>query len=153
MDSNMQYKVQTKVGELLLVKVPEDATWWKLQDNNLPPMLTEALDLNDQFLFYGKHRKILGKRVPSTIYYNPDSFCLLKGKWKIVGKFSQLKDRDLKKFVDVFWLIGAMTEQEGFKNYTDYSIGVKSAKESFQSLCKSQGIEDDLNNYLIVKHE
>jgi len=28
---------------------------------------------------------------------------------------------------------------------------IKLTKESFQSLCKSQGIEDDLDNYLIIK--
>ena len=97
--------VKTKSGELLLVRIPEDTTWWVIT-NDLP-----------------------------------------EGYWEILGRFSELKNEVFKEFVE--------TRSKLF--YRDYTEPPESkwlmptAKQSFQSLCKSQGIDDDLDNYLIIK--
>jgi hypothetical protein len=147
--------IQTKSDEILLVKVPEDTTWWEIIKNNMGEFITKTLNLNQMFLKYGKHSNIMGKSVPNIIYCAPKNFYLPKGNWVIVGKFSELEDNDLEEFV----------EKHPNIYYKDYMVDIISkaingwtsnwamltAKESFDTLCKSQGIEDDLDNYLIIK--
>jgi hypothetical protein len=119
--------IQTKAGEVLLIRVPEDATDFKISGTNYLCFLIE-----DNW----------EAEVPR-----------LQDKFEILDKFSQLEDKDLEEFVHF--------EDLGYPNgWEDYyskfctagsEYCLNTAKESFQSLCKSQGIEDDLDNYLIIK--
>ena len=91
-------------------------------------------------------------------------------KLKILGKFSELRDEDFKEFV-LQWgqdmskdIINSVVlgfsdiikvDENGlyYKDYLDninnnYTLTVK---ESFQSLVKSQGLDGNLDNYLIIK--
>jgi hypothetical protein len=148
--------IQTKSGEVLLVKVPEDVNWWNIIENTLGDFIIKTRGLPHQFLEYGTTSKVLGKEVNNVFYYDPDSFFLPKGSWKIIGKFSELKDKDFEEFVE---LKSKYLDRSVYKDYTDYSKGqhtnnaycIRTAKESFISLCHSQGIEGDLDNYLIIK--
>jgi hypothetical protein len=141
--------IQTKSGELLLVKVPKDTTWWQIVQNELGEFITETLNLNSSFLQYGKHSVILGENVPNQYYVNPNNFYLPNGKWEILGKFSELEDKHFEEFLD---FVNGVNDI-GWRDYQIITMVncFNSVKESFQSLCKSQGIEDDLNNYLIIK--
>ena len=143
--------IQTKSGEILLVKVPEDTTWWKITKNSMGEFITKTLGLNQMFLQYGKHSSIMGKSVPNTVYYAPKDFYLPKGNWEIVGKFSELKDEIFEEFVDF-----ALHEGRSCNVYRNYlklarNYILSSSKDSFKCLCESQGIDDDLSNYLIIK--
>jgi hypothetical protein len=150
--------IQTKSGEVLLVKVPEDVNWWDIIENTLGDFIIKTRGLPHQFLEYGTTSKVLGKEVNNVFYYDPDSFFLPKGSWKIIGKFSELEDKDFEEFVDYEDFFDDFEEWRYFKSYSpedklDFinSCCLETPKESFISLCHSQGIEDDLDNYLIIK--
>lgn len=140
--------IQTKSGEVLLIKIPEDTTWWELIENDFVSFITKELNLGYYFLSYGKHLTMFGKESPNMTYYNSDNFFLPKGHLKIVGKFSELEDKTFEEFVE--------KEECGSNNFyfwdynNNFAEFVK-AKDSFDTLCKSQGIEDNLDNYLIIK--
>lgn len=146
--------IQTKSGKILLVKIPEDTSWWRIDINNLGDYLTKELNLNQQFLSYGKSSIILSEKVNNIVFANPDNFFLPEGNWEIFGKFSELEDNDLEEFVEG----KRFNEDYAALVYKDYLLKENnvrnyfiSAKSSFESLCKSQGIEDNLDNYLIIK--
>jgi hypothetical protein len=143
--------IQTKSGEILLVKVPEDATWWEIFENDIGEFLTKTLGLNQMFLQYGKHSTIMGKSVPNIMYCAPKDFYLPKGNWVIIGKFSELEGKDLEEFVEFKKVKGQYEMCYYYKDYPTNTITHGTTKNSFTSLCKSQGIEDDLNQYLIIK--
>jgi len=123
--------IQTKSGEILLVKVPGD-------------IFDFELSWFDSIR--GKNKKGEYVRIHA---FEEDNLSL-----EIVGKFSELKDKDFEDFVEkgksniCYRKFG----HYGYKHYTEekYSTAL-SAKASFKTLCKSQGIEDDLSNYLIIK--
>jgi hypothetical protein len=82
------------------------------------------------------------------------SFCS-KDKYILVGKFTELADSDFEQFVEFtdFKKIG-----KRFRNYLDVTNPkhyLMTAEESFKSLCKSQGFEDDydLNEQFILKRD
>ncbi len=103
-----------------------------------------------------KSGELLLVKIDSQLYFIFDNIearimsFLGKFDYQRVGRFLELEDKDFEEFVDYYQLpIGV------YRNYIGglddaWNCG-NSAKESFQSLCKSQGIEDDLNNYLIIK--
>jgi hypothetical protein len=135
--------IQTKSGEILLVKVPEDVTWWEIFENVMGEFLTKTFD-NQMFLQFGRHTTIMGQSVPNVLC---GVFNLPKGVWSMIGKFSELEDGVFEEFVESVRL-----NVKYYKDYSTFShFGFRLAKESFISLCKSQGIEDDLNQYLIIK--
>ena len=69
----------------------------------------------------------------------------LSEKYEFIGKFSELTDEVFEEFVELVSTVF-------YKDYIAINFSaLNSAKLSFQSLCKSQGIEDDLDNYLIIK--
>ncbi len=116
--------IQTKSGELLLVKVPEEA------------YLIAPID-NPKFKY-------------SIRFVNcPEIHFIKYNELNSLGKFSQLKNEDLEEFVD------SSTHLSGDVMYRDYTFeeweDCATVQDSFISLCKSQGIEDDLDNYLIIK--
>ena len=117
--------IQTKSGEVLLVKVPENAYEFRLLKSYIAYKYCETEEV-----VHVKNYSINSK----------EFIC--------IGKFSELKDEGFEEFVE--W----SEFDEGVKQYFNDiqdCWNCKSAKESFQSLCKSQGIEDDLSNYLIIK--
>ncbi len=147
--------IQTKLGELLLVKVHKDVYNFELDYHNYFPQV-----------FVNFKTKIGVLDLPLTDGNNLDN-----SKFKIIGKFSQLEDKDFEEFVfqwgqnmsrDIvnFCILGYSdivkidkNNNLCYKNYLDnfnnnYTL---TPKESFISLCKSQGIEDNLDNYLIIK--
>lgn len=118
--------VQTKAGELFMLEMPADG------------MITHSVSIAG------------GKSVDFTLKFNP--YCDLHSSLKVIGRYSELEDKDLEEFV----------ENDGdsygvwYRNYCNkidntlpYSL--ETIKESFRSLCKFHGIEDDLDNYLIIK--
>jgi hypothetical protein len=129
--------IQTKSGELILIKVPDNAY---------------------NFRLYGDKEGIDDILMWDIEYdYNLHGVWLEKSRCEIVGKFSELEDKIFDEFVDYstdtpFSRVngGLYCDYEAAKNGTKYYMCI-TAKESFQSLCKSQGIEDDLSNYLIIK--
>jgi hypothetical protein len=130
--------IQTKSGELILLKVPEDADRFSLSN----------LKWEDcTVIFYWT--ALIQKHHNGTNCFSRELISIPRGGYNIVGKFSELKDKALEEFVKM----GSYTTT--FWNYitndNHKSNQFSSAKESFQSLCKSQGIEDDLSNYLIIK--
>ncbi len=145
--------IQTKADELLLIKVPELAFYfdWKIKS-----------DFESIIIYYETEDGKMGQIETDLLDWN---------KFEIIGKFSQLKDKDFEEFVfqwgqnmsrDIvnFCILGYSdivkidkNNNLCYKNYLDnfnnnYTL---TPKESFISLCKSQGIEDDLDNYLIIK--
>ena len=147
--------IKTKLNTILLIKLPDDVTWWEIIKNTTGDFITNTLGLNQMFLSSGKHSNIMGKLVSNVICYLPKDFYLPKGNWEIIGKFSELKNEDFEKIIK-------STNTNLYKMYFWSEDKIKSmgiqpltpfAKESFQSLCKSQGVEDDLNNYLIIKNK
>jgi hypothetical protein len=152
--------VKTEAGKLLLVKIPEDAYDFNIsyiQSRNGHDVLLKYFYANDSMSFL----KVINYDVTS--------------KYKIIGKFSELGDKDFEEFVintvrcnNCYW----EDCEENLQIFTDLSSDIVGkeiqyfkgcpncktdnyltdiAKESFQSLCKSQGIEDKLDNYLIIK--
>ena len=145
-------EIQTKSGKILCVEIPEDTVWWEIMENNLGRFITETLNLNQQFLKYGKSSVIFDKEVKNIVYYNPDSFHLPKGRWEIVEKLSELTDKDCEEFC---------FKHPATLNYFNYryhrhSEGIFSihyeltAKESFISLLQSEGIDTN-KEHLILK--
>ena len=139
--------IKTKNGEVLLIKVPEKSIDFKLATfSNLIICLSFYSDKYPE-RFEG--------------FNTCDSRFLLKGSvndYKIIGKFSELEDKDFEEFVEITHTGGcdigdAQLTQIVYKDYLLKKVGKLyfSAKQSFQSLCVSQGVEDDLNNYLIIK--
>lgn len=125
--------IQTKSGKVLLIKIPENATDFKISNTNYLCFLIE------------------NNWEASPPRLQDDS--------KILGKFLELKDKDFEKFIE-FKLKTIYPEKfkpftiGGYRNYEVYGnpyYNIKSAKKSFQTLCKSQGMEDDLNNYLVIE--
>jgi hypothetical protein len=120
--------IQTKAGELLLIKVSEGTydfhfTVW---DSIRCKLKT------------GEYFRVAC--FPEELY--PEGI-------EVIGKFSELKDKDLKEFVD------SSIHLSGDVMYRDYSFeeweDCTTVQDSFISLCKSQGVEGNLNNYLIIK--
>jgi hypothetical protein len=154
-------QIKTKSGEILIVEVPEDTTWWSIIENKLGDFTTKELDLPQQFLQYGKSSIIFGKQVNNQVYYNPNSFYLPKGKWKIVGKLSELTDKDCEEFVE--WddcsddfdpnilkicyknYIGNGEFEDSLENWN-----ISTAKESFISLLQSEGINTSNEDKLLI---
>ena len=146
--------IQTKSGEVLLVKVPEDArNFWLNFD--------EVCFKKDKGFGSIKRSDCFHENYQDTLSYTH----------KIVGKFSELKDKSFEEFVfqwgqnmprDIvdFSILGYSDIVKIDKNhnlcYKDYLDNFNNnytltSKESFQTLCRSQGIEDNLDNYLIIK--
>lgn len=119
--------IQTKSGEILLVKVPEDAKKWKISATNYVCWLIDKWWQLD----------------PTRLDEDFD--------WKIIGKFSELKDEVFEEFIDFALHRGHSCNV--YRNYLKLARNyiLSSAKDSFKCLCESQGIEDDLSNYLIIK--
>ena len=141
-------EIQTKSGKILCVEIPEDVTWWESIENILGSFLTKVLDLPQYFLQYGK----VNEKGYSQVYYNSDNFYLPKGKWNIIGKLSELTDKDCEEFVELL-------PSNMYKNYKWPEDKVRltgiqpinaTAKESFISLLESEGI-DTSKEYLVIK--
>lgn len=141
-------EITTKSGKLLLVKVTPNCEY----------------DL-DKALYFSLYNLTLGRS--EMTLSNPNLNCR---DLEILGKFSELKDDDFEEFV-LQWgqdmnkdIINSVVlgfsdiikvDENGlyYKDYLDninnnYTLTVK---ESFQSLVKSQGLDDNLDNYLIIK--
>ena len=151
-------EITTKSGKLLLVKVPELTFYfdWAYCQKNYD------FKNNPRIKIYWETKD---DRVGGII-----TNFITANQFEILGKFSELKDEDFKEFV-LQWgqdmskdIINSVVlgfsdiikvDENGlyYKDYLDninnnYTLTVK---ESFQSLVKSQGLDDDLNNYLIIK--
>jgi len=129
--------IQTESGEVLLIQIPEK--YLRIKNIDYPDWyLYDAIIDTEIVILYGKSGTLEERITIKEPFKN----------LKLLGKFSELKNKVFEEFVD-----------KPFRNefYLDYNADInymyelKTAKESFQSLCKSQGIEDDLNNYLIIK--
>ncbi len=134
-------KIKTKIGEVFLVKVPKDACKLEITKNHL----------SDVELVYWNGENI----DPSVTWveeYVPGA------NYEILGRFWQVEDKKFKEFVDSArikeaWLSDMSTVFLNYM-YNNESCVIKYcqyANESFETLCESQGIEDSLNNYLIIK--
>ena len=149
-------EIQTKSGKILCVEVPEDITWWELIENNTEDFITNALSLGKWFLQYGKSSTIFGKKVNDIVYYNPENFycCQHYKEASIVGKLSELTDKDCEEFVEKHPNIAyrdytASTLSKAINEWT-VNWNKNSAKESFISLLESEGV-DTSKEYLIIK--
>lgn len=102
-----------------------------------------------------KSGEVLLKELPQKIITSTEAiewsfrllFDLPKG-YKMLGTFSELEDKDFEEFVE--------KEECGpnnfyFWDYNNNFAEFVKAKDSFDTLCKSQGIEGELDNYLIIK--
>ena len=122
--------IQTKSGEILLVKVPEEAYLIDPIDN--PKFKYSIRFINCLEIHFIKYNEL-----------NP------------LGKFSELEDKDFEEFVHGIIQNDPPDQEIKFRgfwtDYLDYSKYLSSSKHSFETLCKSQGIEDDLNDYLLIK--
>lgn len=119
--------LQTKSGEVLLVEVPGDSYNFEIIDNDglIFDSVSEEAKTSQPWGFRD----------------------LSKGRYELIGKFSELEYEVFEEFVESIRL-----NVKYYKDYSTFShFGFRSAKDSFQSLCKYQGIEDDLSNYLIIK--
>ena len=104
-------KINTKVGDILVVEIPKDVTWWNIVENKLGNFITQTLSLPQQFLQYGKSSNILGKEVTSsnikefiTDYYNFVKPIVIEYVKKIVNEYiikpvTEKIKKALKKFV------------------------------------------------------
>jgi len=121
--------LQTKSGEILLVEVPVDSYNFEIIDNDglIFDSVSEEAKTSQPWGFRD----------------------LSKGWYELIGKFSELEDDVFEEFVK------EGSYMKTFYNYittdTHKSNQLTTSKDSFQSLCKSQGVEDDLSNYLIIK--
>jgi len=142
--------IKTTNSELILIKLPKDATWWKIDKMPDTPdnFIAQALGISGNVFQYGKHYKMFGILEPNIFIYDPDNSYLPEGNWEIVGKFNELKDEDFEEFMKTKnqWIYFDYT-----KNSELNMLGT--AKESFISLCRFEKIEDDLSDYLIIKKE
>lgn len=133
--------IQTKSGEVLLVKVPEDArNFWLNFD--------EVCFKKDKGFGSIKRSDCFHENYQDTLSYTH----------KIIGKFSELEDKSFEEFVEYEDFFDDFEGWRHFKSYLpedrlDFinSCCLETPKESFQTLCRSQGIEDNLDNYLIIK--
>jgi hypothetical protein len=128
--------IQTKSSKLFLVKVPKDAYNFKIVFDDSVKYYSEDNSLSD-----GNDGLANYKRLICSVDYE---------NFKIMGKFSELEDKDFEEFVKKM----PFSFSDRWLDYSPYLYSpnhFKTATESFQSLCKSQGIEDDLSNYLIIK--
>jgi len=125
--------------DLILIKLPKDATWWEIKKliDTSDGFIARILNLSENTIRFG---------IRNGLFYSPDNFYLPDGNWEIVGKFNELKEEDFEEFVK-------NKNQWVYFDYTQTSelnmLGT--AKESFISLCRFNKIEDDLNDYLIIK--
>ena len=144
-------EITTKSGKLLLVKVPDAAFYFDWKINS---------DFNNKVTIYCETRDDRVINLYSE-FTNPNQF-------EILGKFSELKDEDFEEFCE---LNNALKEAQKifprkdlsihvdannwkYTNYLfphDYYFGLQYAKDSFETLVKSQGLDDNLDNYLIIK--
>ena len=149
-------EITTKSGKLLLVKVPKLAFYfdWEYSKKNFEP------DYNSKIKIYWE---TLDERrgMIITNFTNSNQF-------EILGKFSELRDDDFEEFCE---LNNALKEAQKifprkdlsihvdannwkYTNYLfphDYYFGLQYAKDSFETLVKSQGLDDSLDDYLIIK--
>ena len=144
-------EITTKSGKLLLVKVPENAIEIEIIDSDTIFYVLEGELENNKYTKFGQ--------------VNIDRIC-----YEWYKKFSKLQDEDFKEFV-LQWgqdmnkdIINSLAlgfsdiikvDENGlyYKDYLDnmnnnYTL---TPKQSFQSLVKSQGLDDNLDNYLIIK--
>jgi len=147
-------KLTAKSGDILVVEVPEDTTWWKIDNNDMGKFITETLNLNEQFLLYGKHSKIFGEDIPNQVYYNPNNFYLPEGKWEILGKLSEITNKDCEEFVEKHPNIAyrdymASTLSKAVNGWTA-NWSIQSAKQSFISLLQSENIDTN-KEWLLIK--
>lgn len=132
-------QIKTKNSFILAVEIPEGITWCSILENNLDDFITKELDLPEQFLQYGKRTNIFGEEVYSQVYYNPNTFYLPKGKFKILGKLSELSDKNCWDFVEKST---GLEDTICFKDYTlEKHFTIKNPKESFISLLKSEDVD------------
>ena len=146
-------EITTKSGKLLLVKVPDTAFYFDWKINS---------DFNNKVTIYCETRDDRVINLYSE-FTNPNQF-------EILGKFSELKDDDFEEFVlqwgqdmnkdiinpVVLGFSDIIKVDENGLYYKDYLDNINNnytltVKESFQSLVKSQGLDDNLDNYLIIK--
>jgi hypothetical protein len=151
--------IQTKSGDILLVEIPEDAYDFEF--------LTSKRHLRYKTKQFN-HITGAQNSIDVPLYVNSVSNLA----FEILGKFSELGDKVFEEFVSTLPNEICTQEFNEYPIYEDFSnifedyletnkwvydssgvcyYGYKTAKESFKSLCKSQGIEDDLDNYLIIK--
>lgn len=135
--------IQTKSGEILLVKVPELAFYfdWNYCKKNYDDFNNPRIQI-----YWETEDDRVGGIITNFKF---------AGEFEIVGKFSELKDEVFEEFVETHSSvdIGLVTPRfvKFYKYYETVLEYCYTSKVSFISLCKSQGIEDDLSNYLIVK--
>lgn len=152
-------EITTKSGKLLLVKVPDNCL--RIQTVDFPSWyLYDNIFDTELVILYGKSGTC-EERIDIKHNYRD---------LRLLGKFSELKDNDFEEFV-LQWgqdmnkdIINSVVlgfsdiikvDENGlyYKDYLDninnnYTLTVK---ESFESLVKSQGLDGDLDNYLIIK--
>lgn len=113
----IQFNLKNK--DYLLVEVPSNITFWEILDNTLGNYITKALNLNQQFLSYGKFKES-DKLVTVQFSTNSDNFYLPKGKWNIINKLSEVLQNEklcsdiVEQHNSFFWKVPR------FYNYLKY---------------------------------
>ena len=147
--------IKTNNSELILIKLPKDAIWWKI--DKLPDttnnFIAKTLNIKSQIFKYG---------LKDGVYFDPSNLYLPEGSWEIVGKFNELKDEDFESLVSFKNYNTLNKDESPLIMWEDYEcifdnegnlFSFDTAKQSFKSLCRFYNLEDDLNNYLIIKKE
>lgn len=95
-------KINDNGIEILIIEVPEDATWFCIDKNNLGNLITETLELGNKFLSCGTSSIMFGEKVDNCTYFSPKLFyCLqyIKEDLEIIGKLSTLEDKEYYKLL------------------------------------------------------
>ena len=135
-------KIKTQSNDLIIIEIPEDFYNYEIEARGW------SLIHGAVYLLYAKTPN--GKKDWNRVFildhkpYNED-------KYKILGKLSELEDKDFEKFVE--FIPHRESDYNLYRNYLklakNYILG--SAKQSFTSLLQSNGIETENKDYLIVE--
>lgn len=147
--------LKTTNSDLILIKLPKDATWWKIEKLVDTPdgFIAKTLSLSENTFRFG---------TSDGLFYSPDNFYLPDGNWEIIGKFNELKDENFEPLVDFKKYEQLDKNGSPLIMWKDYEyifdnecelFDYDTAKQSFKSLCRYYNLEDDLSDYLIIKKE
>lgn len=136
-------RIKTNNGEILVVKVPKESKEFGIGG------------FSDMSCLYYYSKKFPKKTQGLNTV---DGQFLKAGQYKVFGKLSDLKDKDLEEFIE---FEDFFDDFEGWRHYKSYlkedkcelinSCCLDTIKDSFKSLLKSNDIDWKENETLIIK--
>ena len=139
-------EIDTKAGKILLVEIPDEV------------FVNANIDYPDWHLYDTIFdTELVVMRPPKGTSDYTVSIKYPFNKLSLLGKFNELSDKDLEPFIE---FEDFENDFEGWRHYKSYlpedkcelinSCCLETIRESFISLCESQGVEIN-DNYLIIK--